>query len=168
MRHNQEIATTMHRETHERLIPRFALSILLALPGAAWAHAIAGMRVFPATMSFDDPGVANEFSANYGTINAYGVTTDTLSLAYAKTITPRFGLSMATDYNRITQSGAANQSGWDNLTVGGAYQLFVNAPHEAIGMAKRAYAEGRKRLGEEADHVELIKLIEEEAGVEIR
>ncbi len=134
MRHNQEIATTMHRETHERLIPRFALSILLALPGAAWAHAIAGMRVFPATMSFDDPGVANEFSANYGTINAYGVTTDTLSLAYAKTITPRFGLSMATDYNRITQSGAANQSGWDNLTVGGAYQLFVNAPHEAIGM----------------------------------
>ena len=41
-------------------------------------------------------------------------------------------------------------------------------PHEAIGMAKRAYADGHKRLGEDADHVELIKLIEEKAGVEIR
>jgi 3-hydroxyisobutyrate dehydrogenase len=41
-------------------------------------------------------------------------------------------------------------------------------PHEAIGMAKQVYADGRKRLGEDADHVELIKLIEAQAGVEIR
>jgi 3-hydroxyisobutyrate dehydrogenase len=44
----------------------------------------------------------------------------------------------------------------------------TGVPHEAIGMAKQAYAEARKRLGEEADHVELVKLIEEKAGVEIR
>ncbi len=40
--------------------------------------------------------------------------------------------------------------------------------HEAIGMAKRVLAEGRKALGEEADHMELIKEIEKAAGVEIR
>lgn len=44
----------------------------------------------------------------------------------------------------------------------------AGVPHEAIGMAKHAYDEGRKRLGEDADHVELVKLIEEKAGVEIR
>ncbi len=44
----------------------------------------------------------------------------------------------------------------------------TGVPHAAIGMAKQAYADGHKRLGEDADHVELVKLIEEKAGVEIR
>ncbi|MEJ2686666.1 MAG: hypothetical protein P8124_05540 [Gammaproteobacteria bacterium] len=92
------------------------------------------MRVFPATLSFDDPGVANEFGVNDGQIRADGVTTNTLSLAYSKTITRRFGLSVASDYNWMRQSGMANQDGWDNLSVGAAYQLFINGPHEAIGM----------------------------------
>ncbi len=33
-------------------------TIILSWPGILWAHAVAGMRVFPATMGFDDPGVA--------------------------------------------------------------------------------------------------------------
>ena len=40
--------------------------------------------------------------------------------------------------------------------------------HETIGLAWRLFAEGRKALGEEADHVEIIKLIEKQAGVEIK
>ncbi len=44
----------------------------------------------------------------------------------------------------------------------------TGVPHDAIGVAKRVYAEGRAALGEEADHVELIRLIERAAGVEIR
>jgi hypothetical protein len=35
-------------------------------------------------------------------------------------------------------------------------------------MTKRVFGEGRKALGEEADHVELIKQIEKAAGVEIK
>jgi 3-hydroxyisobutyrate dehydrogenase len=38
----------------------------------------------------------------------------------------------------------------------------------AIRTAKEAFATGRKALGEEADHVELVKEIEKAAGVEIR
>ena len=41
-------------------------------------------------------------------------------------------------------------------------------PHGAIGVAKQAYGDARAALGEEADHVELIKEIEKAAGVEIR
>lgn len=44
----------------------------------------------------------------------------------------------------------------------------TGVPHDAIGVAKRVYADGRAVLGEEADHVELIRLIEQQAGVEIR
>lgn len=44
----------------------------------------------------------------------------------------------------------------------------AEVPHETIGLAWRWFAEGRKALGEEADHVEIIKLIERLAGVEIK
>ena len=44
----------------------------------------------------------------------------------------------------------------------------TGVPHDAIGVAKKVYGEGRAALGEEADHVELIRCIEEAAGVEIR
>lgn len=44
----------------------------------------------------------------------------------------------------------------------------TGVPHDAIGMAKRVFAAARVTLGEEADHVELIKAIERAAGVEIR
>ena len=43
----------------------------------------------------------------------------------------------------------------------------TDVPREAIGVAKRAFAEGRAALGEEADHVELIREIERRAGIEI-
>ena len=44
----------------------------------------------------------------------------------------------------------------------------TGVPHDAIEVAKRVFAEGRTALGEEADHVELIKQIEKAAAVEIR
>ncbi len=43
----------------------------------------------------------------------------------------------------------------------------TGVPHAAIGTAKEAFGRARKVLGEEADHVELIKEIEKAAGVEI-
>ena len=41
-------------------------------------------------------------------------------------------------------------------------------PSDAIGTAHRAFGEARKILGEDADHVEFVKVVEEKAGVEIR
>ncbi len=40
-------------------------------------------------------------------------------------------------------------------------------PSDAIGTAKRAFSAAREALGEEADHVEFVKMIERSAGVEI-
>jgi 3-hydroxyisobutyrate dehydrogenase len=44
----------------------------------------------------------------------------------------------------------------------------TGVPRDAIGMAKRVFAEARRALGEDADHVELIREIERKAGIEIR
>jgi len=44
----------------------------------------------------------------------------------------------------------------------------TGVPHDAIGVAKEAFGRARATLGEEADHVELIKEIEKAAGVEIK
>ena len=54
--------------------------------------------------------------------------------------------------------------------VGVALQVLeeTGVPSDAIGMAKRVFGTGREALGEEADHVELIKEIERAAGVEIK
>jgi len=43
-----------------------------------------------------------------------------------------------------------------------------HVPSDAIGTAGRAFSEARKILGEEADHVEFVKVIEDKAGVEIQ
>ncbi len=53
--------------------------------------------------------------------------------------------------------------------VGIALKTLEDAgvPHGAIGATKAVFAEGRRALGEEADHVELIREIERRAGVEI-
>lgn len=54
--------------------------------------------------------------------------------------------------------------------VGIALKMLQDAgvPHEAIAVTKQAFVDGRSALGEEADHVELIREIERRAGVEIR
>ncbi len=54
--------------------------------------------------------------------------------------------------------------------VGIALKVLQDAgvPSDATSVAKTAFAKGREALGEEADHVELIKEIERAAGVEIR
>jgi 3-hydroxyisobutyrate dehydrogenase len=44
----------------------------------------------------------------------------------------------------------------------------TGVPSEAIVMAKRVFGDARKELDEEADHVELVKVIERRAGVEIK
>ncbi len=110
----------------------------------ASAHAISGMRVFPATMSFDDPGVADEAPWVYSHINANGTRQDSVSLAFAKRLTSSFGLAVSTDYQRhVPGDGSPTVEGWDNFTVAAAYQLFVHPDAESIGMLQLADSVGK-------------------------
>jgi hypothetical protein len=100
----------------------------LALTGAsaspALAHAICGNRVFPATLTMDDPGVSDELSLptiQYQPIPATddGPAGRTVSYGFEfdKTITQDLGIGIEGGY--ITQHGAGQGPlrGWDNLAV---------------------------------------------------
>ncbi|HEY3597289.1 MAG TPA: hypothetical protein VGL08_07235 [Paraburkholderia sp.] len=95
------------------------------------AHAIAGDRVFPATLAVDDPGVGDEFDFQYGHQKVAGDNGDqsmnTFNFEWDKLITPRLALSIAGGY-ALQNNPAAH--GFDNFDIGLKYLLYVNDPHE--------------------------------------
>jgi len=90
------------------------LIVAARLPGEA--HVVCGDRVFPTTLTMDDPGVSDEVSlptivltpTPSGESNVYGYEWD-------KTITEDLGFAVNGDY--LTQGGSQNLSGWDNITL---------------------------------------------------
>lgn len=107
-------------------------------PRAAWAHGFAGQRFFPATLTIDDPFVADEGDILLGrsrTPNDDGgdVTTNSTSLEFAKRITSNLGVSVATEYDNLQLSnGDPSLRGFNNLEVGVRYLSLVSADHEAL------------------------------------
>ncbi|SAK50688.1 hypothetical protein [Caballeronia ptereochthonis] len=128
----------MHTPSTRRALPRAVLSIGAAtlgivtmLPQHAHAHAIAGDRVFPATMAVDDPGVGDEANLQFGHVRAPGDNGDqsinTFEFEYDKLITSRLALSVGGTY--VMQNNPTAH-GFDNFEVGLKYLLYVNEAHE--------------------------------------
>jgi len=118
--------------------PLLAASVIAALagacllsPSAASAHAIAGDRVFPATLTVDDPGVGDEADLQYGHVRVPGDNGDqsinTFSFEYDKLITSRLAFSVDGGY--VMQNNPTAR-GWDNFGVGLKYLVYVNEAHE--------------------------------------
>ncbi|HKV97612.1 MAG TPA: hypothetical protein VJR90_09005 [Gammaproteobacteria bacterium] len=123
------------RVLHHNLRSGPLLVALLALgPTPVYAHAIAGMRLFPATLSFDDPGIGAELPLVFSHIYADGTEQNVLAAAFTKPITPGFSLVMSTDYQSLVPGGIPAVHGWDNLRVAGAWQVYENDNSESIGM----------------------------------
>lgn len=126
------------------------LAIALLLPNApALAHGFAGQRFFPATLTTDDPFVADELSLpTVSTIRnpgpGGGQEID-ISADLAKRITPNFGLSIGETWQHFSNASP----GFSNLAVRAKYQLLVNAPHEAllaVGVDAEIGGSGSKRI----------------------
>jgi hypothetical protein len=101
-----------------------------AMPLApAFAHAIAGDRIFPATLGIDDPGVGDELALptlSYPGKNSDGSYEFDASFSYTKTILPNLGLSISDGKTWLKPGG----NGWGNLDTELKYNFYVNAPHE--------------------------------------
>jgi hypothetical protein len=108
-----------------------AASALLFVSSLAHAHAIAGNRIFPATMSVDDPGVGDEANLQYGHQRVPGDDGDqsinTFDFEYDKLITSRLAVSVGGTYAMQNNPRAR---GFDNFGVGLKYLLYVNEAHE--------------------------------------
>ncbi len=113
--------------------------LLAALPATAHAHAIAGARVFPVTLTLDDPGVADEATVpqfQYQRSSADGgpgpVQALDLGFEYDKRITQDFGFVLNDGLDIAHTEGGKTHLGWQDLVVTAKYQAYVNAPHELI------------------------------------
>jgi hypothetical protein len=127
----------------------------LAGSPAAWAHAVVGDRVFPATLTVDDPGVGDEFDTQFGHIksptgNGDDMNINTVSYEWDKLITQNLAFSIASDYVSQNAPNGGSAKGWDNITVGAKYMIYANARHEfmaSIGLEAEIGGTGSRSIG---------------------
>ena len=126
----------------------------------ALAHGFAGKRFFPATLTIDDPFVADELSlptVSYQKFNASGdepATRETdFSVDLSKRVTENFGIGFGATYLQLKPQDGDTQRGFDNLAASLKYQFFKNDEREAIaslGLDVDIGGSGSKHVGREA------------------
>ncbi len=130
---------------------------LLGIAGDAIAHGFAGSRFFPATLTTDDPFVADELSLPTvtrlpGTADHPAVRETDVGVDVSKRILPDLGVSFGDAWKHQTQTGMFRRDGFDNMSAGIKYQFFTNAEHEmlaSIGLDTDLGGTGAKRVGAE-------------------
>jgi hypothetical protein len=130
------------------------LACELGTTSQAYGHGFAGARFFPATLSTDDPFVADEFSMP--TISSIvtpddGGTRDTeISSDIALRITPKWDIEFGETFITLNPSQGKAVNGFDNLSIGSKYEFFENDEHEAVvslGLAVDVGGTGSKEVG---------------------
>lgn len=138
-----------------RVLAFAGAGILAAAGHQAVAHAVAGNRVFPVTLTMDDPGVADEASVptfSWQRDDSSGTPTDKYgwNFEYDKTITQNFGFGLNWGYNLNAVHGGKTAGGFQNLFLTGKYQTYVNAPHEfilSVGVVREFGSTGNTNQG---------------------
>ncbi len=112
---------------------------VLVTATAARAHEIVGNRMFPATLTIDDPGVADELSlptvAIFKTGDDPSVGERDISAEFSKRITEDFAVSFSPTYTKLYAPGGPNMtgaSGFQNIETTFKYRAFANAEHEFV------------------------------------
>lgn len=134
-------------------IVALACAGLVATP--AFAHAIAGNRLFPVTLATDDPGVADELSlptiSTMRSSDDPSVRETDYSFEYAKTITEKLGISINGNWADISESGSPQTRGFNNFGVTLKYNFLTNDAHELImsaGLETEIGGSGAKRIAD--------------------
>lgn len=110
--------------------------MMKACASVAWAHAVAGMRVFPGTLTFSDPGVTDELDLTYAGAalsalpHAAAPYTSLFGLNYSKTLTRRLGVSLGSTYQNLSAPQPAR--GLQDLAVGIDYRLWKSDTQETL------------------------------------
>jgi hypothetical protein len=99
-----------------------AASLIHARPG--FAHAVCGARVFPVTLTLDDPGVADELTLpqvqyqRSGADGGPGPTHETdLDFEYDKRLTENIGFAFNDGYNFYQTNNTKTEAGWQDAVL---------------------------------------------------
>ena len=132
----------MHFHRHFHSSFSLAGTLLALLTGAALtpqtadAHGFAGARFFPATLTTDDPFVADELSLptldTFHNPGGGGSREFDGEIDLSKTITPYLDIELSQNEINLFPHAGSNKTGFGNLELGSKFQFYVNAPHEAI------------------------------------
>ncbi|CAB3962266.1 MULTISPECIES: hypothetical protein [Burkholderia] len=139
--------------------PRACAALLAAFAGLshasfANAHAVVGDRVFPATMTVDDPGVGDEFDTQFGHIkspdgNGNNINVNTVSYEWDKLITKNLAFSVSSQYVSQNAPDGGSAKGWDNVELGVKYLAYTNPEHEfmaSVGLKAELGGTGAKSI----------------------
>jgi hypothetical protein len=114
-----------------------AACAVLASGAPALSHTIVGDRVFPATLTIDDPGVNDELALPQFTYmtaanpdGSPGAMSYSMMWDYAKTITSDLGFSIGS--HGYTWQKRPDAQGWANIETQLKYVFYQNAEHEFI------------------------------------
>ena len=126
----------------------------LGATGWAYGHGFAGARFFPATLSTDDPFVADELSlptvSTIRTPDDGGTCQTDISVDIAKRITPQFGIEIGEPLTALNPHEGRAVNGFGNLELSGKYQFLKNDAHEAIvslGLGVEIGGTGSRSIG---------------------
>jgi hypothetical protein len=116
------------------LVAGFALA--LAPIGEAAAHCFVGARFLPATLTVDDPCVADELSlptiARFNTGDDPSARETDVSFEFSKRITDTFGVSVGRTWTHLGVPGMPDVSGFQNWETTFKSQFLTNAEHELV------------------------------------
>ena len=126
----------------------------LGATGWAYGHGFAGARFFPATLSTDDPFVADELSlptvSTIETPDGGGTRQTDISVDIAKRITPQFAIEIGETLTALNPHEGRAVNGFGNLELSGKYQFLTNDAHEAIvslGLGVEIGGTGSRSIG---------------------
>lgn len=107
-----------------------AFSLLASHP--ALASVVAGVRVFPVTLTLDDPGVGDEVRLPQVIWQRdSGPQTDTqVKWEWDKRITPTTSVIYNQGYDWVQHAGSKTRTGFENVFLTGKWQAYINAEHE--------------------------------------
>jgi len=121
---------------------------------------LVGKRFFPATLTTEDPFVADELSlptVSGRKMPASGdepaATETAFSADITKRVTENFGIGFGASHVKVKPSGEAAERGFDNLELGVKYQFYRNDERESIasvGVDWDIGGSGSKRVGAES------------------
>src|SRR5438874_7807453 len=141
----------------KRLVLFFWLTCAACELGAtsqAYGHGFAGARFFPATLSTDDPFIADELSvptiSTIRTPDDGGTREADISVDIAKRITPDFGIEIGENLSALNPHERRAVTGFGNLELSGKYQLLKNEAHEVIvslGLGVEVGGTGSRSVG---------------------
>jgi hypothetical protein len=114
-----------------------AAALMIAQIDHALAHGWAGERFFPATILTDDPFVADEISLPQVSLQPPAPDASQLTnieIDLSKRITPNTGIIIGDAWQRLRAPGVASVGGLGPLRTEAQYQLFIDGPHQALGL----------------------------------